>query len=191
MPAGAVVVIATGSTAALPRSPGPPRRLRGPTARRRREGRTGRLLVLGGAWSGVELAQAYATLGASVAVVEALPRLIAREEEFASEEVRNGLRARGVDVPAGGEGGRGVARRPAGAPRARGPASRSPATNCWSAWAAGPTPGAGLTVGLEPGKNVCRRPAAAGGCDWLYAIGDVNGRALLPTRQVQAAWRRT
>src|SRR5204862_3699872 len=47
---------------------------------------------------GVEIAQAYATLGASVALVEAVPRLIAREEEFASEQVADGLRAHGVDV---------------------------------------------------------------------------------------------
>jgi dihydrolipoamide dehydrogenase len=37
---------------------------------------------------GVEMAQAYAWLGARVTVVEALPHLIAGEEEFASELVR-------------------------------------------------------------------------------------------------------
>ena len=50
---------------------------------------------------GVEMAQAYATLGASVALVEALPRLIAREEEFASEQVADGLRGLGVEVHLG------------------------------------------------------------------------------------------
>ncbi|MDX6659849.1 MAG: hypothetical protein QOJ55_671, partial [Solirubrobacteraceae bacterium] len=82
------VVIATGSTAALPPIPG----LAEAAPWTNREVTTakavpGRLLVLGGGAAGVEMAQAYATLGASVALVEAVPRLIAREEEFASDEV--------------------------------------------------------------------------------------------------------
>jgi len=176
------VVIATGSTAALPPIPG----LAEAAPWTNREATTakavpGRLLMLGGGVVGVEMAQAYATLGASVALVEALPRLIAREEEFASEEVADGLRARGVDVQLGTkavaasrgdrqvrlelEGGKaltgdellvGVGRRPN-------------------------TTELGLeTVGLEPGENVeVDDRLRAGDRDWLYAIGDVNGRALL------------
>ncbi|HEY4996488.1 MAG TPA: FAD-dependent oxidoreductase, partial [Solirubrobacteraceae bacterium] len=56
------------------------------------------LLVLGGGVVGVEMAQAYASLGARVTLVEALPRLIAGEEEFASELVREGLEQSGVEV---------------------------------------------------------------------------------------------
>ena len=41
---------------------------------------------------------AYASLGARVTVVEAAPRLIAGEEEFASELVRASLEGMGVEV---------------------------------------------------------------------------------------------
>ncbi len=56
------------------------------------------LLVLGGGVVGVEMAQAYASLGARVTLVEALERLIAGEEEFASELVREGLKRSGVEM---------------------------------------------------------------------------------------------
>ncbi len=60
-----------------------------------------RLLVLGGGVVGVETAQIYASLGSRVTPLEALPRLLAREEPFASEEAAAGLRATGVDVRTG------------------------------------------------------------------------------------------
>ena len=60
-----------------------------------------RLLVLGGGVVGVEMAQAYATLGSRVTLVEAEDRLIPREEPFAGEELRQALTARGVDVRTG------------------------------------------------------------------------------------------
>ena len=53
--------------------------------------------------SAVELAQAYASLGARVTIVEALDRLISREEEFASELVREALQEAGVEVVLGVE----------------------------------------------------------------------------------------
>src|SRR5205814_10616048 len=59
------------------------------------------LLVLGGGVVGVELAQAWSSLGSKVAVIEALPRLLAREEPFASEQVDAALRERGVDIRVG------------------------------------------------------------------------------------------
>jgi dihydrolipoamide dehydrogenase len=176
------VVIATGSTAALPPIPG----LAEAAPWTNREVTTakavpGRLLVLGGGAAGVEMAQAYATLGASVALVEAVPRLIAREEEFASDEVAEGLRAHGVDVHLGTEavaasrGDRQVRLELEGGQALTGDellvaVGRRPNTAEM-----------GLeTVGLEPGENVeVDDRLRAGGRDWLYAIGDVNGRALL------------
>ena len=176
------VVIATGSSAALPPIPG----LAEAAPWTNREVTTakavpGRLLVLGGGVVGVEMAQAYATLGASIALVEALPRLIAREEEFASEEVANGLRARGVDVHLGvkavaaSRGDRQVRLELEGGETLAGDellvgVGRRPNTA-----------ELGLeTVGLEPGENVdVDDRLRAGGRDWLYAVGDVNGRALL------------
>ena len=176
------VVIATGSSAALPPIPG----LAEAAPWTNREVTTaravpGRLLVLGGGFVGVEMAQAYATLGASVALVEAVPRLIAREEEFASEQVADGLRAHGVDVQLGtkavaaSRGDRKVRLELDGGEELTGDellvaVGRRPNTA-----------ELGLeTVGLAPGENVdVDDRLRAGGQAWLYAIGDVNGRALL------------
>jgi pyruvate/2-oxoglutarate dehydrogenase complex dihydrolipoamide dehydrogenase (E3) component len=176
------VVIATGSTAALPPIPG----LAEAAPWTNREVTTakavpGRLLVLGGGPAGVEMAQAYATLGASVALVEAMPRLIEREEEFASDEVAEGLRAHGVDVHVGTE----AVAASRGDHQVRLELEGGQAlTGDELLVAVGRRPNTaemGLeTVGLEPGENVeVDDRLRAGGRDWLYAIGDVNGRALL------------
>ena len=96
------VVIATGSGAALPPIPG----LAEARPWTNREATTAgtiprRLLVLGGGVVGVEMAQAYATLGSRVTVIEAGQRLLPREEPFAGEELRQALTGRGVDVRTG------------------------------------------------------------------------------------------
>ena len=175
------VVIATGTGPFIPPVPG----LVEAHAWTNREGTTSnevpaRLLVLGAGPVGVELGQAWATLGSQVTIVEGGPRILSREEEFAAQYVHDGLVARGVEVIVGAhatsverngvvrltlDNGRvlegdqilvGVGRRPS-------------------------TSDLGLeTVGLEPGAYVTvddtlRVP----GHDWLYAIGDVNGRVLL------------
>jgi dihydrolipoamide dehydrogenase len=59
------------------------------------------LLILGGGVVGVEMACAYASLGARVTLVEATERLIAGEEVFASELVREALEDLGVEVVLG------------------------------------------------------------------------------------------
>jgi dihydrolipoamide dehydrogenase len=62
----------------------------------------GRLLVLGGGPVGVEMAQAYRRLGcADVVVVEGAGRLLAREEPFAGEELRDAFAAEGITVVTG------------------------------------------------------------------------------------------
>jgi dihydrolipoamide dehydrogenase len=96
------VVIATGSAAALPPVPG----LAEAHPWTKREATTastipGRLVVLGGGVAGVEMAQAYATLGARVTVIEAEESLLPQEEPFAGEELRQALTSRGVDVRTG------------------------------------------------------------------------------------------
>jgi len=175
------VVIATGTEPFIPPVPG----LAEAHGWTNREGTTsndvpGRLLVLGGGPVGVELGQAWATLGSRVTIVEGGPRVLGREEEFASKLVHDGLVALGVEVIVGThatsverngdvrmtlengtvlEGDEvlvGVGRRP---------------------W----TSDLGLeTVGLEPGKYVAVDDSLrVPGHDWLYAIGDVNGRVLL------------
>ncbi|OCX65821.1 hypothetical protein BFP70_06680 [Thioclava sp. SK-1] len=59
------------------------------------------LLILGGGPIGCELAQALARLGAGVTVIEAAPRLIAREEPEASQALQKALLADGVTVKTG------------------------------------------------------------------------------------------
>jgi pyruvate/2-oxoglutarate dehydrogenase complex dihydrolipoamide dehydrogenase (E3) component len=140
-----------------------------------------RLLVLGGGVVGVEMAQAWATLGSRVTLVQASGTLIPRYEPFAREQVADGLRATGVDVRLGVKA-TAVHRRngtvraeiedgePIAADEILVAVGRRPRTD-----------DLGLdSVGLEPGKHVevddkLRVP----GFDWLYAIGDINGRALL------------
>ena len=74
------------------RSPASPRRSRGRTARRRRPSAIPeRLIVLGGGVVGVEMAQAYATLGCAVTILEGEQRLLSREEPFAAAELRDAL----------------------------------------------------------------------------------------------------
>ncbi|MBA3298682.1 MAG: NAD(P)/FAD-dependent oxidoreductase [Thermoleophilaceae bacterium] len=142
-----------------------------------------RLAILGGGVVGVEMAQAWRTLGAQVTIIEAMDRLIGREEPFASEEVGESLRERGVDVRLGSKAT--AVGREAGEVTIEleeGPAvvadellvaiGRRPHTDDLGV----------DTVGLEPGKSIevdDRMRASAVEGEWLYAIGDVNGRALL------------
>lgn len=58
----------------------------------------GRLLVLGGGPIGVELAQAFARLGARVTLVESQARLLAREDPEVSDLVQSRFREEGIDV---------------------------------------------------------------------------------------------
>ncbi len=180
--ASRAVVVATGSGALLPPIPG----LREARPWTNREVTTasaipGRLLVLGGGVVGVEMAQAYATLGASAALVEAVDRLIAREEEFASEQVADGLRGAGVEVHLGAK----AAAVSRGDKQVRVELEGGEAVVGDELLVAiGRTPnteGMGLeTVGVEPGRSIAVDDRMrVDGSDWLYAIGDVNGRALL------------
>ena len=100
--AGQAVVIATGSGPAMPPIDG----LRDAKPWTNREATTakqppGRLTILGGGVVGVEMAQAWRTLGSQVTLIEAADRLLAREEPFASEHVEQSLREHGVDVRKG------------------------------------------------------------------------------------------
>jgi dihydrolipoamide dehydrogenase len=175
------VVVATGSEPVLPPISG----LREAKPWTNREATTakevpGRLLVLGGGVAGVELAQAWASLGSTVAVVEALPRLLGREESFAAELVHTALVERGVDVRVGVK---------AVAASRNGEVTLELETGDRLAGdellvAVGRRPRTrelGVdTIGLEPGKPVeVRETMQSVDHDWLYAIGDANGRHLL------------
>ena len=56
------------------------------------------LVILGGGVVGVELAQAWSSLGTKVVLLEGAPRVIVREEPFASAEVAAALVEAGVEV---------------------------------------------------------------------------------------------
>ncbi len=60
-----------------------------------------RLVVLGGGPIGVELGQAFARLGSNVQIIEALPRLLPREDPEASGLLESTLIAEGIGVRTG------------------------------------------------------------------------------------------
>ncbi|GGG16156.1 dihydrolipoyl dehydrogenase [Rhodococcoides trifolii] len=60
-----------------------------------------RVVVLGGGVIGVEFASIWRSLGAEVAVIEALPRLVAAEDEWSSKQLTRAFRKRGIDVRTG------------------------------------------------------------------------------------------
>jgi dihydrolipoamide dehydrogenase len=176
------VVVATGSSAAVPPIPG----LAEAAPWTNREVTTtsaipGRLLVLGGGIVGVEMAQAYASLGASVAIVESLPRLISREEEFASMEVEDSLRAAGVEVHLGAKA-TAVSRGDKQVRLELETGESLAGDELLVAIGRRPnTADLGLEpFGIAPGEPIeVDDRMRAGGSDWLYAIGDANGRAQL------------
>ncbi|MEA2175376.1 MAG: hypothetical protein QOD00_2968 [Blastocatellia bacterium] len=59
------------------------------------------LVVVGGSYVGLEFAQMYRRFGAEVTVVEMSPRLISREDEEISEEIREILTGEGINVRTG------------------------------------------------------------------------------------------
>ena len=175
------VVIATGSSATIPPVAGledaaPWTNVEATTAKHV----PGRLFVLGGGVVGVEMAQAWSSLGSHVTLVHRGDRLIEREEPFAGAQVEAALRERGVDVRLQTSV-TAVSRN--GIVRAElDDGSSVEADDLLVAIGRTPrTRDLGLeTVGLEPGRHVdVDESLRVGDREWLYAIGDVNGRALL------------
>ncbi|MDV6011850.1 NAD(P)/FAD-dependent oxidoreductase [Haloechinothrix sp. LS1_15] len=144
-----------------------------------------RLVVLGGGVVGVEMAQAWRTLGARIVLVEMAERLLSAEEPFAGAEVAEALRELGVEVYTGtqvtsvsrasGDG-------PVTATLDGGPTVEADEFVV-AVGRSAITEDLGLdTVGLEPGgyletDDSLRVRGVEG--DWLYAVGDCNGRNLL------------
>jgi dihydrolipoamide dehydrogenase len=176
------VVLAVGTAAVMPPIPG----LAEARPWTNREATTSpsvpeRLLVLGGGVVGVELAQAWATLGSTVTLVELFERLLVREEPFASEEVARSLDGLGVDVRTGAEAVR-VHRHHETVTIELADGGRVTGTELLVAIGRRPLTGEiGLdSVGLEPGAPIeVDDGMRVSDREWLYAIGDVNGRALL------------
>jgi pyruvate/2-oxoglutarate dehydrogenase complex dihydrolipoamide dehydrogenase (E3) component len=175
------VVVATGSAPLVPDIPG----LREARPWTNREATTAgavpaRLAILGGGIVGVEMAQAWGALGSRVTLIHRGPRLIEREEPFASEQVLEALRELGADVRLGASA-TSVARSGAFALELDDGASVEADELLVAVGRKPGTEGIGLEqLGIETGKALAvgddlRVP----GHDWLYAVGDVNGRALL------------
>ena len=141
------------------------------------------MIVLGGGAVGCEMAQAWSSMGTQVTLVEAMQRLLPNAEPFAAELVAESLREQGVAVHTGAT---------------ASAAGRGDQGECRLSLQSGEelvaeellvgvgrrphTEDLGLeTVDLEPGESIrvdphMRVPNHRG---WLYAIGDVNGRALV------------
>ena len=62
-----------------------------------------RLIVIGGGYSGLELAQAYRRFGSDVTIIESSPQLLAREDIDVSQEMRRILTSEGIQVLVGAE----------------------------------------------------------------------------------------
>ncbi len=61
------------------------------------------LVVVGGSYIGLEFAQIYRRFGSKVTVVERSPRLIAREDDDVSDEIRAILEREGIEIRTGAE----------------------------------------------------------------------------------------
>ncbi|MGH2891465.1 MAG: dihydrolipoyl dehydrogenase family protein [Solirubrobacteraceae bacterium] len=186
--AGRAVVIATGSGAAIPPIPGldeiaPWTNREATTSKRVPE----RLTVLGGGAVGCELAQAWSSLAARTTLIEAQPRLLSTEEPFASELLAGAMGGLGVDLRLG-KSATAAARAPDGTITLTLATGEEIASDelLVAVGRRAHTDDLGLeTVGLEAGKSIpvddrMRATGVAGGpSEWLYAIGDANGRSLL------------
>jgi pyruvate/2-oxoglutarate dehydrogenase complex dihydrolipoamide dehydrogenase (E3) component len=144
-----------------------------------------RLLVLGGGVVGVEMAQAFRRLGTEeVTVVEMADRLLATEEAFVGAQLQDAFEAEGITVHVDVQAVR--AQRDGDGPVTLTLADGTELVADELVVATGRRPNTGdlglETVGLEPGRSIeTDEQLRASGVDggWLYAIGDVNGRALL------------
>src|SRR3954451_11111212 len=172
------VVLATGSDPLVPPIPGLAG-LRGVWTNREATSLTEiprRLVVLGGGPVGVELAQAIARLGASVALVEGADHLLPREPAALGQGLGEALEADGVELrlgrhatSVGRTGNEFVVRFDDGeevrADRLLLATGRRPRTS-----------GLGLeAVGIEPGPHGIEVDARMRAGDGIWAIGDVTG----------------
>ncbi|MFI8195330.1 dihydrolipoyl dehydrogenase family protein [Streptomyces sp. NPDC085942] len=178
------VALCTGTRAVVPGLPGVeearPWTSREATSAERAPGR---LVVVGGGVVGVEMATAWQGLGSEVTLLVRGDGLLPRMEPFAGELVADALREAGARIRTG------VSVTAVRRPDPDGPVTvelddgdRVEADEILFATGRAPrTDDLGLeTIGLEPGAwltvdDSCR----VEGTDWLYAVGDVNHRALL------------
>ncbi|MFB7587127.1 dihydrolipoyl dehydrogenase family protein [Streptomyces sp. NPDC056169] len=178
------VAVCTGSRAVLPELPGLPGARPWTSREATSSGRVPeRLIVVGGGVVGVEMATAWQALGAKVTLLVRGGGLLPRMEPFVGELVASALAARGADVRTGTrvtavvrDGGTGpVTVVLEGGDHVEGDevlfaTGRAPRTEDLGLESVGREPGSWLDV--DDSLRVT-------GTDWLYAVGDVNHRALM------------
>ncbi len=188
------VVVSTGSGAAMPPLEG----LDTVRAWNNREATNSEhvpesLVVLGGGPVGSELSQAWASLGARVTLIEGGERLLSREEPFAGEKVAEALReSHGVDVRTGTHAER-VSRDGDVVTIELEGGGQVAATEILIAVGRKPrTEGIGLeSVDVSPNEHGFLDTddrLRVGDREWLYAVGDVTGRALFTHMGKYQAW---
>jgi pyruvate/2-oxoglutarate dehydrogenase complex dihydrolipoamide dehydrogenase (E3) component len=174
------VVVATGSTPTVPDLPD----LRDAEPWTNREFTAvdvvpASIVVLGGGVVACEAAAALNGLGSHVTLLSR-SGLLGRAEPFAGELVADALRAAGVDVRLGADV-TSVHREGPTVTAALGDGTTVVAEEVLCALGRRPaTTGLGLeTVGIEPGAAIDVDDTLRSAVPWLYAVGDVNGRAAL------------
>jgi pyruvate/2-oxoglutarate dehydrogenase complex dihydrolipoamide dehydrogenase (E3) component len=188
------VVVATGSGAAMPPIDG----LDSVRAWNNRDATTSKrvpasMAILGGGPVGSELAQAWSTLGTAITLIEGEERLLPREEPFAGDQVADSLRdAYEIDVRTGVLAER-VAPVGDGVAVQLNDGSRVEAAELLVATGRKPrTEGIELeSAGIEVDEHGFLETddrMRVGGRDWLYAVGDVNGRMLFTHMGKYQAW---
>ncbi|MGW4569049.1 dihydrolipoyl dehydrogenase family protein, partial [Streptomyces sp. NPDC004561] len=176
------VAVCTGTRAQLPDLPGlaevKPWTSREATSA---EAAPGRLIVVGGGVVATEMATAWQALGSQVTLLVRGKGLLNRMEPFAGELVAESLAEAGADVRTGTSV-ESVARENGTVVAVTNTGERIEADEILFATGRVPhTDDIGLdTVGLEPGTWLdVDDSLRVTGTDWLYAVGDVNHRALL------------
>lgn len=176
------VVVSTGSAALLPDVPG----LRGIRPWTSREATSAQVIpdalaIVGGGVVGAEMATAYASLGASVTLI-ARSGLLSGAEPFAGERVAASLAELGATVKTGVDLDSARRRDDGRAELTLSDGSTVVADEVLVATGRVPRTGdLGLaSVGLADGEWLTvDETLRVRGSDWLYAVGDVNHRALL------------
>ncbi|MGW9246284.1 dihydrolipoyl dehydrogenase family protein [Streptomyces badius] len=178
------VAVCTGTRAVVPALPGI-EEARPWTSREATSAKEapGRLVIVGGGVVGVEMATAWQALGSQVTLLIRGEGLLPKMEPFAGELVADALAEAGVTIR------RGVSVTALHRPAPDGPVTvelddgdRVEADEILFATGRAPrTDELGLeTIGREPGSWLpVDDSCLVEGTDWLYAVGDVNHRALL------------
>jgi pyruvate/2-oxoglutarate dehydrogenase complex dihydrolipoamide dehydrogenase (E3) component len=141
------------------------------------------LIVLGGSYIGLEFAQMYRRFGSAVTVIEALPRLVPREDQDISAAIAEILTSGGVEVRTGAKA-LAVAKRGDGiAVDIEGSQGRATVTGSHLLVAIGRRPNTdelGLDksgVAIDARGFIQVDDQLRTNVDGIYALGDCNGRA--------------